>query len=220
MSNEVPVMIGKYKILGIIARGGMGVVYKAVHPSLKKTVVIKKLTAPQKSTSAERFKKEAEILMRLPSPYIVHVHDYFTEAGSRYIVEEFVEGSSLEKLLQKQISIPVPEAMLFMQDCCYALKFAHSNGVVHRDIKPGNILISKRGEIKIGDFGIARDENEEKSALGKTVTGISMGTPAYMSPEQFEDSSKVDNRADIYSLGVMLYEMVTGSKPYPAEFNL
>ena len=218
MSNDFPPMIGKYKITGVIAKGGMGVVYKAIHPSLKRYVVIKKMTARGNSTNAERFKKEAQILLDMNSPYIVHLFDYFTEAGYRYMVEELVDGLALDKLIKKETVLPPPLAMLVMQDACNALKHAHSKNVIHRDIKPANILISKRGEIKLADFGIASD-NEEKEE-GITLSGMSLGTPAYMSPEQFEDSSDVDCRADIYSLGIMLYEMVTGSKPYPSDFNM
>ena len=218
MSDEFPQMIGKYKILGIIAKGGMGIVYKAIHPSLKRYVIIKKLTARGKSGNAERFKKEAQILLDLQSPYIVHLFDYFTEAGYRYMVEELVDGLALDNLIKKQSSLPCPIAMLFMQDACFALKYAHSKDIVHRDIKPGNILISKRGEIKLADFGIASDSEEKENNL--TQTGVALGTPAYMPPEQFEDSANVDNRADIYALGIMLYEMVTGTKPYPGTFSI
>lgn len=217
MSDEFPPMIGKYKVSGIIAKGGMGVVYKALHPSLKRFVVIKKMTARGKSGNAERFKKEAQILLDLQSPYIVHLFDYFTEGSYRYMVEELVDGIALDKLISKQSSIPVPVAMLIMQDACFALKYAHSREIVHRDIKPGNILISKRGEIKLADFGIASDSAEDENI---TQTGVALGTPAYMPPEQFENSAGVDNRADIYALGIMLYEMVTGTKPYPTSFSL
>lgn len=214
---DCPSMIGKYKVLGVIAKGGMGVVYKAIHPSLKRYVVIKKMSN-RKGADASRFKKEAQILLDLQSPYIVHLFDYFTEGSYRFMVEELVDGMSLDKLIQKQTSLPHPVAMLFMQDACYALKYAHSNEIVHRDIKPGNILISKRGEIKLADFGIASDSQEQEEAL--TKTGIALGTPAYMPPEQFENSAAVDRRADIYALGIMLYEMLTGTKPYPGTFTL
>lgn len=218
MSNDFPPMIGKYKIAGVIAKGGMGVVYKAIHPSLKRYVVIKKMTSRGNSQNAERFKKEAQILMDMHSPYIVQLFDYFTEAGSRYMVEELVDGLALDKLIKKQTVLPPPVAMLILQDSCLALKHAHSKKIIHRDIKPGNILISRRGEIKLADFGIASDREEQENNI--TLSGMSLGTPAYMSPEQFEDSASVDSRADIYSLGIMLYEMVTGTKPYPGEFSM
>ncbi len=219
MSNEFPPMIGKYKVLGIVAKGGMGVVYKALHPSLKRYVVIKKMTARGHSGDGARFKKEAQLLLDLQSPYIVHLFDYFTEAGFRYMVEELVDGTALDALVKRQTSLPSPIAMLIMQDACYALKYAHSKGIVHRDIKPGNILLSKRGEIKLADFGIASDLSETDDE-NKTKTGVALGTPAYMPPEQFENSAGVDNRADIYALGIMLYEMVTGTKPYPGTMSL
>ncbi len=218
MSNDFPPMIGKYKIAGVIAKGGMGVVYKAIHPSLKRYVVIKKMTSRGNSMNAERFKKEAQILMDMHSPYIVQLFDYFTEAGSRYMVEELVDGLALDKLLKKQTVLPPPVAMLILQDSCLALKHAHSKKIIHRDIKPGNILISRRGEIKLADFGIASDREDTENNI--TLSGMSLGTPAYMSPEQFEDSASVDVRADIYSLGIMLYEMLTGTKPYPGEFSM
>ena len=218
MPNDFPPMIGKYKIAGVIAKGGMGVVYKAIHPSLKRYVVIKKMTSRGNALNAERFKKEAQILMDMHSPYIVQLFDYFTEGGSRFMVEELVDGLALDKLIKKQTVLPPPVAMLILQDSCLALKHAHSKNIIHRDIKPGNILISRRGEIKLADFGIASDRDDHENNI--TLSGMSLGTPAYMSPEQFEDSASVDARADIYSLGIMLYEMVTGSKPYPGEFSM
>ena len=236
MSNDFPPTIGKYKVQGIIAKGGMGVVYKAIHPSLKRYVVIKKMTARGHAGDAGRFKKEAQLLLDLQSPYIVHLFDYFTEAGFRYMVEELVDGTALDALIKRQTSLPVPVAMLVMQDACYALKYAHSKGIVHRDIKPGNILLSKRGEIKLADFGIASDHAEGAAGAGagakftesaSTVTtgdltqsGVALGTPAYMPPEQFEDSARVDHRADVYALGIMLYEMITGTKPYPGTLSM
>ena len=217
MAEQFPEEIGKYKVSGIIAKGGMGVVYKAVHPSLKRQVVIKKMTARKNSINIERFKREAQILLDLQCPNIVHLFDYFQEGGYRYMVEELVDGLALDKLLRKQTILSPQIALLILQDCCFALKYAHSKDIVHRDIKPGNILISKRAEIKLADFGIATD-----TAKGDDITqsGVALGTPAYMPPEQFENSASVDQRADIYALGIMLYEMVTGTKPYPGTLSV
>ena len=173
-NTNIPQTIGKYKVQGIIAKGGMGVVYKAIHPSLKRYVVIKKMTARKNSTNAERFKKEAQILLDLQSPYIVHLFDYFTEGGYRYMVEELVDGLALDKLIQKQICLPPPVAMLILQDACFALKYAHSKKIVHRDIKPGNILISKRGEIKLADFGIASDSEPDENITKECIGEITM----------------------------------------------
>lgn len=219
MADNFPEMIGKYKVLGIIAKGGMGVVYKALHPSLKRYVVIKKMTGRRNSTNVERFKREAQILLDLQSPYIVHLYDYFTEGSYRYMVEELVDGLALDKLIAKQTVISPQVALLILQDACLALKYAHSKDIVHRDIKPGNILISKKAEIKLADFGIAIGEKEQDSP-SITESGVALGTPAYMPPEQFENSANVDQRADIYALGIMLYEMVTGSKPYPGTLSI
>ena len=218
MSDTFPQMIGKYKIIEIIAKGGMGVVYKAFHPSLKRYVVIKKMTARKNSANIERFKREAQILLDLQSPYIVHLFDYFTEGSYRYMVEELVDGMALDKLIQKQTVISPQVALLIMQDACLALKYAHSKDIVHRDIKPGNILISKKAEIKLADFGIASGDKEQDSP-SITESGVALGTPAYMPPEQFENSANVDQRADIYALGIMLYEMVIGKKPFPGNFS-
>lgn len=219
MKETTPEFIGKYKVLELIAKGGMGTVYKAVHPSLKRQIVIKKLSARRNAANIERFKREAQILLDLQSPYIVHLFDYFTEGSYRYMAEEFVDGTALDKLLAKQTVLSPQLAMLIMQDACIALKYAHSKDIVHRDIKPGNILISKRAEVKLADFGIATgDKDSEAAAI--TEQGMALGTPAYMPPEQFENSAAVDARADIYSLGVMLYEMVTGAKPYPSTLSI
>ncbi len=212
--SEIPAMIGKYKIQEVVARGGMGVVYKAKHPNLKHQVVIKKLTIRGNKPLLERFKREARVLLELQHANIVRMFDYFTEGSFHYIVLELVDGMSLDKLLRKAQKLSWPTALLIVRDACKALKFAHSKGVIHRDIKPGNILISNKGEIKLADFGIASAEKENTQEEDITQAGITLGTPAYMPPEQFEDSKSVDARADIYAMGVMLYEMVTGKKPY------
>lgn len=217
MSDAFPESIGKYKIEGIIAKGGMGVVYRSTHPTLKRPVIIKKLTAKKNYTNIKRFIQEAKILGELQNPNIVNFYDIFTEGSAYYIVEEFVDGMAVDKILQKQTSLSPQIALLIIQDACYGLKFAHTKNIVHRDIKPGNILISKRAEIKITDFGIASESSGEDTL---TQSGVALGTPAYMPPEQFEDSAKVDCRADIYALGVMLYEMVTGTKPYPTTLTI
>lgn len=232
MGEKIPEYIGKYKIMGLIAKGGMGAVYKAVHPSLKRLVILKKLTIRNNATVRQRFKREARILLDMQSPYIVHLFDYFVEGSSHYIVEEYVEGLSLAQLLEKQVALGTELSLLIFHDACLALKFAHARGIVHRDIKPGNILISKRGEVKLADFGIASSESDPEDISSSipdssatiqdsnlTQNGVTLGTPAYMSPEQITDSKSADKRADIYSMGVMLYEMLTGTKPFSSALD-
>ena len=227
MTEQKPVYIGKYRIMGLVAEGGMGAVYKAVHPTLKRLVILKKLTIRRNTVVRERFKREAQILLDLQSPYIVHLYDYFIEENNHFIVEEYVDGMNLGELIEKQVALGTELSLLVFLDACYALKYAHAKGIVHRDIKPANILISRRAEVKLADFGIASSEkgddlhgdavNNADSTL--TQTGVTLGTPAYMSPEQISDSRSVDKRADIYSMGVMLYEMMTGSKPFGSKLS-
>ncbi len=226
-SPSVPEKIGKYPVESLLAQGGMGAVYKATHPELKRTVIIKKLMIRGNATIAERFKREARILMDLNNPRIVRLLDYFHEGSSRYLVLEFVDGLSLDKILARKKSFSAQMALLVILEVCMALKHAHDHGIVHRDIKPGNILVSRKGEIKLADFGIASGEESEPVMEHKgstsvpdgdlTGAGTMLGTPSYMPPEQFADSSTVDKRADIYAVGVMLYEMLTGVKPFASR---
>lgn len=211
-----PEMIGKYPIESLVAKGGMGAVFKALHPTLKRHVIIKKLTMRGSATITERFKREARILMDFKNDHIVRVFDHFKEGSSHYIVLEYVDGMSLDQLIKRQRSLSSELALVIFLDACRALQYAHGMGVIHRDIKPGNILISRKGEVKLADFGIAASEDEDDSGL--TKEGMTLGTPSYMPPEQIENSKNVDRRADIYAMGIMLYEMVTGKKPYPGNF--
>ncbi|SIP92785.1 serine/threonine protein kinase [Alkalispirochaeta americana] len=210
--------IGKYQVLQRLAQGGMGAVYTARHPTLDRTVIIKKLTLRGSADMRERFRREAQIMMDLRNDAIVDVYDHFREGSSYYIVLEYVEGVSLEELIRQHRYLSEDAALLILREVCRALAYAHERGVVHRDIKPANILISSRGEVKLVDFGIATIHGgEEESAL--TREGMTLGTPSYMAPEQFQNTRSVDHRADIYSVGVVLYEMVTGKRPYPGTFS-
>ncbi len=214
---KLPSAVGKYRIDSLIARGGMGAVYKAVHPTLKRYVILKKLTLRGDASLTERFRREARIMMDLRDERIVHVFDHFREGGSYYIAQEFVDGLSVDALLERIPFVPNDVALLIFLEACRALQYAHDRKVVHRDIKPANILLSRKGDVKLTDFGIAASARDEDSGL--TQDGTTLGTPSYMAPEQFESTRDVDHRADIYSLGVSLYETVTGEKPFPGSFT-
>ena len=209
--------IGKYELIGKIAQGGMGALYKARHPTLERVVLLKKLALQGGAGIVERFKREARLMMDLNSERIVQVFDHFKEGTHYYIVEEYVDGVSLDALIRKERYLSNDAAMLILYEVCRALKFAHDRHVIHRDIKPGNILISNQGEVKLADFGIATSADETGDGL--TQDGTMLGTPAYIPPEQIENAKDVDRRADIYSLGVVLYEMLTGKTPYPGSFT-
>ena len=208
---KIPALIGKYRIESQIAQGGMGAVYLAKHPTLGRKVILKKLTVKGSSSIVERFKREARIMMDFKSDFIVDVYDHFKEGQSYYIVLEYINGISLDKLIKQQKRIPNIIALYIILGVCKALQYAHNKNVIHRDIKPANILISNSGEVKLVDFGIAVSQDDDN---GLTIEGSTLGTPSYMAPEQLADSKNVDSRADVYSLGVMFYEMVTGKKPF------
>jgi serine/threonine-protein kinase len=212
-----PDKIDKYSEVSLIARGGMGAVYKALHPTLNRPVILKKLTLRGQSSFAERFKREARILMDFRHDDIVTVFDHFKQGSSYYIVMEYVEGSSLEELLREHRYLDSIVCAYIVLHSARALAYAHERGVIHRDIKPANILISREGAIKLADFGIAASADETDLAL--TSDGMTLGTPSYMAPEQFENSRNVDAKADIYALGIMTYEMSTGKRPYAGGFT-
>ncbi len=209
--------VGKYEIVSRIGEGGMGIVYKAKHPTLGRYVLLKRLAVRGGAQFTERFKREATLLMDFKHDAIVQVYDHFKEGSYTYIVEEFIDGISLEALIRRERYLSNEAAMLILYEVARALKYAHDKGVVHRDIKPGNILISNKGEVKLVDFGIATPVEGTEDSL--TRDGMTLGTPAYIPPEQIGDARNADKRADIYSLGVVLYETLTGKTPFPGTFN-
>ncbi len=214
---KLPESIGKYKVEALIARGGMGAVYKAIHPTLHRPVIIKKLTLRGRKDINERFKREARILMDFRHDGVVNMYDHFKLGSSYYIVLEFVDGASLEDVIKCERYLDNGTAAYILYHTAIALHYAHEKKVVHRDIKPANLLLSKAGEIKLVDFGIA--VSDEDADEGLTREGMTLGTPSYMAPEQFQNTKNVDRRADIYSLGVLAYEMMTGKKPFPGGFS-
>jgi tRNA A-37 threonylcarbamoyl transferase component Bud32 len=209
--------LDNYKIMGVIGEGGMGKIYKAVDIRSNKTVVMKQLIIAEREIFIKRFKREANIMLSLNHNNIVKVYDYLGRGRSYFIIMEFVDGISLEDLIRKKGKIEPLQALLIFNELCKGLKYAHDRQIIHRDIKPNNVLISKAGMVKLVDFGIAKSLQEDDEGL--TKTGVVMGTPAYMSPEQLVSTKYVDNLTDIYSMGVMFYQMITGQRPYGADFT-
>jgi eukaryotic-like serine/threonine-protein kinase len=209
---------GRYEIVGELGRGAMGVVYKAVDPVIGRTVAVKAIRLSSEGTGLSReellarFQTEARAAGLLTHPNIVVVFDAGEEDGLYYITMELVEGKSLQALLDDGHAFPLPRVLRIMEQALSALQFAHERNVVHRDIKPANIMLTADDTVKVTDFGTA------KILQFGTVqqTAHVMGTPSYMSPEQVKGRA-VDGRSDIFSLGVMLYEMLTGEKPYPGQ---
>lgn len=223
----VPAVVGKdFKILEKIGEGGMGAVYKARQMSNDRLVAVKilPLHLTTNDTYVKRFHREADTMATLSHPNIVQVIAKGWQRGHYFFVMELIEGQDLEVLMASGKLTPENKYKIIRQ-ICKGLHYAHKKGIIHRDIKPANILVSSKGEVKISDFGLARAMVE--SGLGRadiTRTHIVLGTPRYMAPEQQRSSKSVDHRADIFSLGVLIYEMFTGKDPIgrfplPSEVN-
>ena len=203
------------EVLELIGAGGMGTVYKARQPRLDRLVALKVLADGLSEDPAfvERFQREAQVLAKLNHPHITAVHDFGTNERFCYLVMEYVDGVNLRQAMRSG-GFESKDALGIVEDVCAALKFAHDAGVLHRDIKPENILIDAQGTVKIADFGIAKLVGDHATGdLTLTRQGSVLGSPHYMAPEQFEAPDEVDQRADIYSLGVVFYEMLTGELP-------
>ncbi len=206
------------EVLSELGRGGMGVVYKARQKNLERLVALKVL--PREIVEGdegsvrfeERFTREARALARLSHPNIVGVHEFGEREGVYYFLMEYVDGANLRQAMRTGDLTPV-QALAIVPQICDALQYAHDQGVVHRDIKPENVLLDKQGTVKIADFGLAKLMTKTPDDRTLTRQGLVMGTPHYMAPEQIEKPDEVDHRADIYSLGVVLYEMLTGELP-------
>ncbi len=211
---ELAPLFPAYEIQALIGRGGMGAVYRARHTNLDRLVAIKVLLPrlTHEPGFAERFGREARALARLDHPGIVRVHDFGQAGELFFLVMEYVDGVSLRELM-RQGQLSAREVLAFIPQLCDALQYAHDLRVVHRDIKPENLLVDQDGRVRIADFGLAKLLGAETDDGGLTASEQVFGTPHYMSPEQLRASGTVDHRADIYSLGVVLYEMLTGSLP-------
>ncbi len=217
--EELPLRPGQnfhgLEILELLGKGGMGVVYKARQPTLDRMVALKIL--PQKMALdpdfQNRFIREAKALGSLNHPNIVAVYDFGAEGGLFFFAMEYVDGTNLRQIIRDRKLAP-EQALKIVPQLCDALDYAHAEGVVHRDIKPENILLDRKGRVKIADFGLAKLVGADVAAANMlTVTNMVMGTPHYMAPEQVENPKGVDHRADIYAIGVVFYEMLTGELP-------
>ena len=211
---EIIQLFPQLEILGLIGKGGMGAVYKARQPALDRFVALKVLPPAVASDPgfAERFNREARALARLNHPNIVAIHDFGKAGALHYLLMEFVDGANLREIEQAGKLSP-EQALTIVPQICEALQFAHNEGIVHRDIKPENLLLDKKGRVKITDFGIAKIVGAPAGKVSLTGVRDVVGTPHYMAPEQIEKPQTVDHRADIYSLGVVFYEMLTGELP-------
>ncbi|MBQ9754249.1 MAG: protein kinase [Lentisphaeria bacterium] len=215
-------IVGKYEIIRRIGKGGMGVIYLARHTQLDTLRALKVLpaeSAEENPAFAERFIREARIASKIRHPNVVEVMDVETDPLLKVtcIVMEYVDGGSLRQILKGQGKLNMEQAIVTVQGVAAALCTAAEHGIVHRDIKPDNIMYTKRGGVKLADLGIAKKDDEEDNL---TKTNVMMGTPAYLSPEQVENPKAVDIRSDIYSLGATFYEMLTGQVPYPGKSSL
>jgi len=209
--------IGKYIVQRELGREGMGAVYLAEQPGLGREVAIKELilSAVADPVALKRFMQEAQVMARASHPNLVQVHDLEQIGDANYIVLEFVRGKSLRDRLN-QSTLQLPQTFAIMHGALQALDYAHKRAIVHRDMKPENVLISEEGDVKVADFGIARLMDDSGAGSTATKTGTTVGTPQYMSPEQVA-SSKVDGRSDLYSAGIMFYELVVGQPPFTAS---
>ena len=215
MATPPTIFADRYEIVSEIARGGMADVYLANDSKLSRPVALKVLSPELSRDPAfvERFRREAQSAAGLNQPNIVGIFDWGQEHGTSFIVMEYVDGQTLRDLIRRDHTIAPGQIADIGADIAAALAFAHKNGVVHRDVKPGNVLITTAGQVKVTDFGIARASGDND---GLTRTGAVMGTATYFSPEQAQGDA-VDGRSDVYSLGIVLYEMATGEPPFSGD---
>ncbi len=214
--EEMQAMLPQYQFVSLLGRGGMGAVYKAVQVSLDRAVAVKVLPGDliddTDAQFAERFKNEARTMAKMNHPSIVNVYDFGeTQTGLLFIVMEFIDGTDVAKMIVSQGKLPEDYALSITAHVCDALNYAHRNGVIHRDIKPANILINMDGAVKVADFGLAKQSDAGMSGL--TKTNMAMGTPDFVAPEALIPGIPLDGRADLYAIGVMLYQMLTGEIP-------
>jgi serine/threonine protein kinase len=210
--------LGRYNIERTIGKGAMGVVYEGVDPRLGRRVAIKTILKSHldEDTAKDysmRFVREAQAVARLNHPNIVQVYDFGEEGDIAYLVMEFIRGKELKTFFDANERFDLKEAVRVMCELCDALDFAHSAGIIHRDIKPANVMLDAQARTKLTDFGVARVQDSDKTSVERTQAGTMVGTPAYMSPEQITGGN-IDKRSDVFSAGIILYQFLTGEKPF------
>lgn len=211
--------LGQYEVVRKLGEGGMGAVYEAVQRNLDRRIALKVLPSARTSDAqfVQRFQREAKAAGALNHPHIIQVYDCGEEQGRHFIAMEFVDGESLGARLKKEGKLPLREALETVQAVARALQYAHGRSIIHRDIKPDNIMVTRDGVVKLADLGLAKSTKEESSV---TQTGVALGTPYYMAPEQAQNARRADHRADIYALGITLMHLVTGKRPFEADSSL
>src|SRR5919204_536925 len=214
MGRQGSILGGRYRLLDVLGDGGMARVFRAQDERLQRIVAVKILHQQYRGQPAfvRRFEQEAQLAASLAHPTIVAIYDLSRDDDTYYIVMEYVAGSSLKEVIAHEGRLPLDRAIVITRQLGQALDFAHSHGVIHRDIKPENILLTPADQVKVSDFGIAR----ALTSAGQTATGIVLGSVSYFSPEQAQ-GKPATAESDIYSSGIVLYEMLTGRVPFAAD---
>ena len=206
--------LGDFRLVKKLGQGGMGEVYLANQVSLDRKVALKVLSKElaKRKNFVDRFLREARSMAKLDHPYVVKVYGASSDKGLNFVAIEYIDGKSMQDWIDKEKKLSIGDAIHVIQRCSDALKEAHDQTLIHRDIKPDNILVTSKGVVKVADFGLAKALSDEDMSM--TASGTGLGTPLYMPPEQARDAKTVDHRTDIYSLGVTLYYFVTGVLPF------
>jgi len=215
---DLPKTLGRYQIEGVLGKGAMGLVYDGRDPGLNrrvaiKTILVKQLDEEMARMYSKRFEREVRAVARLNHRNIVQVYDFGSEGDMAYIVMEYINGKELKDRFDAGERFDVATAFRLMSELLGALDFAHEAGIIHRDVKPANIMVDVEGHAKLTDFGVARVVDPDAQPGEATQTGAMVGTPAYMSPEQIQGQA-IDHRTDIFSAGIIFYQFLTGQKPF------